>query len=90
MTMIPKDISRKDLVMMVNKYNQSIGIGRPIDLDLPFDELMEEMVMRILETLPEGAMDPKPGQPMDSKDIALENYLKERDIKSPIDDIPEN
>jgi len=51
---------------------------------------MEEMVMRILETLPEGAMDPKPGQPMDSKDIALENYLKERDIKSPIDDIPEN
>ena len=41
------------------------------------------MGMRILQTLPEGAMDPKPGEVMDSKDIAIENYLKSRDDNTP-------
>ncbi len=69
---LPKDdLTHEELILMANKFNAVIGFDNPIDVDLPFDELLEEVTMKMLAQLPEGALDPKPGEPMVEKPVPL-------------------
>jgi len=84
-----KKLTRTEILDMAITFNNVMKPDPPIDLSLTDDEISEQISNVIMSGLPPGALDLKPGQDLDSRDIALEEALRQKDGVGP-DVFPED